>query len=248
MPPNILAQDEGDVRLITMNRPRARNAMNRALAAELHSVLVQTASEGAVRTVIVTGAGTTFSAGLDVKELSHDGAELLRLVTSSDTNPFRALRELPQPVIAAVNGPAVTGGLELVLACDLVVASTSATFVDTHARVGVMPAQGMAPLLSSAVGASLAKWMSLSGRPLSASAAHSAGLVGAVVEPEQLLGEARRLATEVSSAHPATLRSIKNLYKEGLEGTRRDWIELEQSMFHAAAQSAHASNLPKVAP
>jgi enoyl-CoA hydratase len=238
----ITTRDVRGTRLITMDRPQVHNAMNLALAAQLHAVLRDTADDAAVASVILSGSGTTFSAGLDVKELASDGGELLALVTSPETNPFRALRALPQPVIAAVNGPAITGGLELVLGCDVVLASSTATFADTHAKVGVMPAQGMAALLSAAVGVPLAKWMSFTGRALTGAEAMRAGLVSQVVDPDQLLSAAYEVAEDLWSTDQATLRSVKRLYEQGLEGTRAEWSELEQSMFgQGAAHGTTAS-------
>lgn len=127
------AVDDG-VLLVTLDRPAARNALSAALLPELTRVFRTEAFRTDVDVVIVTGADPAFCAGLDLRELRAAPEELMRVATDDATNPFLALRSVDRPVIGAVNGPAVTGGLEIALACDILVASERATFADTHAR------------------------------------------------------------------------------------------------------------------
>lgn len=132
-----------------------------------------------------------------------------------------------------------TGGLDLVLACDFALASERASFADTHAKVGVPPAQGMPALLSAAVGVPFAKRMSLTGLTVDAVAALHAGLVSEVVPHAALMGRAQQLAAAVEACDARGVRAVKRLYDEGLEGIRAQWLALEQAQ--ARTWSHHAS-------
>jgi enoyl-CoA hydratase/carnithine racemase len=227
-------EDRGRVRTLTLSRPRVRNAMSLELASKLVAACDQTANDPDVDVVIVTGDGPVFAAGLDLKEMANDGGALLAFVSDVHTNPFIKLRNLPQVTIAAVNGPAITGGLEMTLACDLVVASTEATFIDTHAYVGILPAQGLPALLSSVIGAGIAKWVSLGGGVLSAQRAFELGLVCSVVPPDGLIAECNKLAEKMMTADPVALRKIKELYRVGVSEIVEPWLRAEKEMFDAA--------------
>jgi enoyl-CoA hydratase len=229
----VQTRDTGSVRIITMSRPAVHNAMNLAMATTLHATLHAAAQDAQVKAVVLTGSGGSFSSGLDIKEMAGDDGALLRFVTEPSTNPFRALRDLPQPTLAAVDGPAITGGLELVLNCDLVLASERGTFADTHAKVGIMPAQGLAALLSAAIGVPAAKWMSYTGRPIEASEAQRLGLVAQVLPSSRLVSEAEEVARTLASLEPPVARAMKRLYDEGLQGTRAEWERLEHRLFDA---------------
>lgn len=221
--------DDG-VLLVTLDRPAARNALSAALLPELTRVFRTEAFRTDVDVVIVTGADPAFCAGLDLRELRAAPEQLMRVATDDATNPFLALRSVDRPVIGAVNGPAVTGGLEIALACDILVASERATFADTHARVGVLPAQGLPALLSAAVGVPLAKRMSLTGEPIDAARAAATGLVDQVVPHDDLLPAARALAARIRGGNQRAIRAVKRLYDDGLRGTRSQWLALEQRM------------------
>ncbi len=227
----VLVRDDGPVRTITLNRPHASNAMSMALSRKLVEVLTETAEAASPEVVILTGAGRAFCAGMDLREVQSDSGALLAYVTDEDTNAFRMLAELPQVTIAAVNGAAATGGLELVLACDLVVVSTAATFMDTHARVGVLSAQGLPPLLSSVLGPQLARWMSLTGRPLDARRAYDLGLACAIVAPDRLGAEAEDLARRVLECDPEARSAINGLYRTGQRDVLGPWLETEARLF-----------------
>jgi enoyl-CoA hydratase len=216
--------DEGLVRLerpfegcalVTLNRPAALNALSVGLRRELARTLETLREDRAVSVIVLTGAGRAFCAGLDLRELSavEDGRQLVAAATTDD--PVRAIARLPQPVIAAINGPGVTGGLELALACDVLLASAQASFADTHARVGVLPSWGLSQRLQRLVGAQRAKEMSLTGRFIGAAQAEAWGLVNRLVAPERLLEEALQLAREMLAAAPGMLASYKGLIDDG---------------------------------
>jgi enoyl-CoA hydratase len=218
---------EDGVAVVTLTRPEARNALGARHLAQLTDSLRAIAADTRVGAVVVTGADPAFCAGLDLRELAADPEGLMAVAMADETNPWRALREVPQPVVGAVNGPAVTGGLELALACDFLLASPAARFADTHAAVGVLPAQGSTALLAAAVGVPMAKYLTFTGAMVDAEEAHRIGLVSVVVPHAELLTRARRIAADLASGHPAAVRAIKTTFEQGLLEGRREWLALE---------------------
>ena len=213
--------------LVTLQRPRSLNALSLALRVQLGRILLQLAEDGRTRVVILTGAGRAFCAGVDLRELA--GAADLREVAVSGgaDDPVQALLAFPGPVIAAVNGPAITGGLELAIACDIVIASDRATFADTHARVGVLPSWGLSQRLPRLIGRGRALWMSLTGNFIDARQADAWGLATAVVEHDALLPAALRLAGDMLSTAPEMLHNYKRLVDDGLATTLHDGLRIE---------------------
>jgi enoyl-CoA hydratase len=225
----ILTERKGAVAVVTMNRPRALNALSRALRAELARTIDGLDRDPAVRAVVLTGAGDrAFSAGLDLKELGADPRALGSIgAPRPEDDPLRAIEGCRHPVIAAINGAAVTGGFELALACDIVLASSEARFADTHVRVGVLPGWGLSQKLARIVGPSRAKEISFTGRFVDAETAAAWGLVSRVVAPDDLLDEAVALAAETAEADPQFLQALKRLIDDGLGGTLADGRALE---------------------
>ena len=187
----------------------------------------------ACEVLIVTGAGKAFCAGLDLKELgaSRDLASALDPGEAGD--PIAALRRFPGPVIGAINGAAVTGGFELALACDLLIASETARFADTHARVGVLPGWGLSQRLPRLIGVNRAKELSLTGNFLSARQAESWGLVNRVVEPDRLLAVGAALAADMLSVSPEILVAMKRLIDDGAATTLNRGLEIERERSRA---------------
>ena len=193
--PVLLIEKSEGIATLTLNRPQAMNALSRQLRAAIVSAFDQLREQQDVDVVILTGAGRAFCAGLDLKELggeSGGGSDVGDAV--SGTTMVRALAQFDRPIIGAINGFAITGGFELALACDVLIASTAARFADTHARVGILPGWGLSQKLSRAIGIYRAKELSLSGNYLSAEQAAEWGLVNRVVEPAELLPACRALA------------------------------------------------------
>ena len=200
------------VAVVTMNRPDVRNALNSELRAALPAALRALDRHDDVRALVLTGADPAFCAGLDLKEISTQGlgAGDAPAEPKADNNlPFAGLTK---PLIGAVNGPAVTGGFELALGCDLLIASERGCFADTHARVGVMPGWGLTVLLPQAIGIRRAKQLSFTGNYLDAQTAADWGLVNEVVAHDDLLPAAQRLAADMASVPPANLAAIKGAY------------------------------------
>ena len=182
----------------------------------------------AIAVAIITGAGRAFSAGLDLNEL---GAEGLR--ETGGVTFISVVERMEAPVIAAVNGYAVTGGFELALACDIIIAAETAQFADTHARVGVMPGGGMSARLPRAVGVRKAKELSLTGNYLNARDAERLGLVNRVVAADQLMAAAGELARQILGADQRVVRQMKRLINLATEAPLGDGLRIEQDFFRA---------------
>jgi enoyl-CoA hydratase len=213
--------------VVTLQRPQALNALTMALRRELARTLVALASDGRTRVVVLTGAGRGFCAGLDLRELA-DAEDLGEIAVSGAVDdPVHAVLSFPGPVIAAVNGPAITGGLELALACDILLASDRAVFADTHARVGVLPSWGMSQRLPRLIGRGRALEMSLTGNFVDAQMAERWGLVNRVVVHDALLPTARALAAEMLAAAPGILAQYKRVVDDGLATTLHEGLRLE---------------------
>ena len=237
----LLNREEG-VATVTLNRPEAMNALSRALRAELAATMRRLAGDDGVRAIVLTGAGTrAFTAGLDLKELGADTGNLSAAnAQGADENPVRAIELCPQPVIGAINGVAITGGFEVALACDILIASTNARFADTHARVGVMPGWGLSQKLSRLIGLGRAKELSLTGNFLGAEAARDWGLVNRVVAPEDLLPAAQALARDIASADPAMVRAYRALIDDGYALPYGEALALEHARSSAANRTVSA--------
>jgi enoyl-CoA hydratase len=203
----VLTEISHGVAVVTLNRPEAMNALSSALRAELAAAMLAVAHDDGVRAVVLTGAGTrAFTAGLDLKELGASTQGLgAANATSPHQNPVKAVEQCKKPVIGAINGVAITGGFELALACDVLIASANARFADTHARVGIMPGCGIAR----------AKELSLSGNFLDAATAERWGLVNRVVPAEDLLPAAIALARDMASIDPSMSVAYKALIDDG---------------------------------
>ncbi len=232
--------------LITLNRPAQMNALSRALMADLSDAIDALEANPAVRALILTGAGKAFCAGLDLKELgSGDAAFGSGERGIAPRDPVAALQRFSGPVIGAINGAAVTGGFELALACDVLLASPAARFADTHARIGVAPGWGLSQKLSRAIGIYRAREISLTGNWVSAEQAAAWGFVNRVVAADALLDEARALARGMLSALPEMLIRYKAIiddgfalpFGEGMQMEKRRSIEFNTGVEATAIES-----------
>ena len=197
-----------------MNRPESRNALNRELRHKLPEALRAADADPDVDVVILTGTDPAFCAGLDLKELGA-GENRIDDPAKSDAAPEGAGPFPPRtkPLIGAVNGVAITGGFELALNCDFLIASERAAFADTHARVGVMPGWGLSVLLSQAIGVRRAREMSLSGNFMAATEAAQVGLVNRVVPHDQLLAVTQQLAEDIVGNDQTGVRQMLATYE-----------------------------------
>jgi len=210
-------------RLLMLDRPGTRNAINGALSRALSAALRRADADPDVDVIILTGRDPAFCAGADLKELAEHGFD----GSAARTDCVAELSAVTKPVIGAVNGPAITGGLELALACDFLIASTRASFADTHARVGVVPGAGLTARLPQAIGIRRARQLSLTGERLSSELAYEWGLVNEVVEHERLLARAGECAAAISAANQRVVHALGMMYDRGAEGTFADSMRLQ---------------------
>ena len=221
----VLLERDAGIATVTLNRPEALNALSGALRARITEVFGQLANDADVEVIILTGAGRSFTVGLDLKEL---GGEIDATASVSSRDLDAAVTGCPQPIIAAVNGFAITGGFELALMCDFIIASSSAQFADTHARVGVVPGWGISQRLPRLIGINRAKELSLTGNYLDAETACRWGLVNRVVAPDELLTVCGSLARDIISTDIATRQEIKRIMDLGWQTDLGEGLKIEQ--------------------
>ncbi len=209
----MVTADHGPIRVLTMNRPASRNALNRSLIRALYAALKAADSDDSVRVVVLTGADPAFCAGIDLKEAARDGLEYFEEFQSQSC--ISAVAEMRTPTVGAINGATFTGGLELALGCDFLVASERAVFADTHARVGILPGGGMTARLPQVVGAAMARRMSMTGEVVDAIRAERIGLVTEVVAHSRLLDRAIELAGRIADVPKRTMLGLKEIYVTG---------------------------------
>jgi len=201
---------------ITLNRPQVRNALSPELVAHFHTALDQVQERDDVAALIITGEGTAFCAGADLKVLREIAAQSVKQSRQDSQNLmnfFRRVYEFPKPVIAAVNGPAMAGGCGLASVCDIVLAAEDAVFGYPEVRVGFVPAL-VAVFLVRICGEKKARELLLTGRLFSAQEAQEMGLVNHVVAKESLLEKAQELAREIAPNSPIAMRLTKELMKD----------------------------------
>lgn len=225
----LLVERDGAVAIVTLNRPQAMNALSRNLRAAITEAIRSLDTDPEIRVVILTGAGDrAFSAGLDLRELGTDAGTLDAENASSDAlNPVRAVENCSKPVIGAINGVAITGGLELALACDILIASKTARFADTHARVGLMPGWGLSQKLPRIIGKSRAKEMAFTGIFIRAEQALDWGLVNQVLDPKDLLARAIEIAQLIAEVDPAFATAYKRLIDDGFGIAFAEAVKME---------------------
>jgi enoyl-CoA hydratase len=199
--------DDGEgVRTITINRPEVKNALTAAMRTRLCELVEAADADASTRAVVITAVDPVFSAGVDFREVASGS-------TGPSRNPGKALRAMTTPVVCAVNGACVTGGLEIALSCTFIVASERARFADTHARLDVVAAWGLTALLPSAIGVRKAAEMSITGNFVDADEALRLGLVNHVVPHAELLPFAHGLAREIAPTGAVT--EVLDLYRRG---------------------------------
>ncbi|MFV8241841.1 enoyl-CoA hydratase [Mycolicibacterium peregrinum] len=229
----VLTTDHDAIRVLTLNRPQSRNALGRELIEELHRALDDADTDPAVRTIVLTGTDPAFCAGVDLKEAQTLGMEYFEKFRSH--NCITKTGELRTPIIGAINGATFTGGLEMALGCDFLIASERAVFADTHARVGILPGGGMTARLPHVVGAAMARRLSMTGEVIDAARAERLGLVTEVVSHERLLERALELAGQIAEVPGPTMAGLKEIYTRGSQPIVGPALAAEQEI--AGAQT-----------
>lgn len=211
---------------LVLNRPDKLNTLSIRLRQELAAAIDELEADPAVRVLILTGAGRAFTAGLDLDEWAAPGVVA---AGAYEHDAVAALERFSGPVIGAINGLAITGGLEIALACDLLIASSAARFADTHVKVGLLPGWGGSARMARRIGLHRAKELALTGRFLDAEEAMAWGLVNRVVPPEQLRPEAEAMARQMLAGVPEALVAYKRLLNDEADVTLGEALRLERA-------------------
>ena len=226
----ILTETRGRVGLVTLNRPRAMNALNNQLMGEVMDALEAFDRNDAVGAMVITGNKKAFAAGADIKEMADRSVE--EMIDRDHVAVFGRIRTIQKPIIAAVSGWALGAGCEVALSCDLIVASESARFGQPEINIGVIPGAGGTQRLTRAVGKVIAMEMILNDRRLTAGEACQFGMVNRVVPVESYLEEALELAEEIAARAPVAVRAAKKMINQAFERTLAEGLAAEKQEFY----------------
>lgn len=228
--PELLIEREDGYAVLTLNRPDARNALSPTLLVALCEAFVELRAERDIHAVILTGAGTAFCAGLDLKAMAGSEAGLGVYAIHGEHDITTAMEKFDRPIIVGVNGVAATGGFELALMGDILIASNTARFADTHARVGLAPGWGLSQKLARIIGPSRAREAHFTGNFITAEQADQWGLVSRVVDADELLDACRAVARDIVSCVPDTVRVYKQMVNDGLGMDLAAGLAMERSV------------------
>lgn len=222
----LLEQHEGFA-IVTLNRPQAMNALSRELRQDFVAAFTNCIDNPDTRVVILTGNGKAFCAGFDLKELGSN--EAVSTAEEADNVVAQAMEAFGGPIIGAINGHCITGGFEMALACDILIASENARFADTHARVGMLPGWGLSQKLPRLIGLSRAREIAFTGAPIFAQQAYEWGLVNHVVPEQELLPRAIKMAQDMCACVPEVLQQYRTLINDGYSMLLHDALEWEEA-------------------
>lgn len=228
---NLLWEIKEGIGYLTLNRPQSLNALNNAVLQELSGLLDEIAENNEVEVVVVTGAGKAFIAGADIKEMAEKTALEAREFSALGHEVMLKLENLPQPTIAAVNGYALGGGLELAMACDMRVASKKAKFGQPEVGLGVIPGFGGTQRLPRLIGKAFASEMLYTGGMYDAEQAYQMGLVNRVVEPDELMDSVEELARQIMSKGKIAVQLAKSAVVNGLDMDLDSALAYEKEIF-----------------
>ena len=234
-----LFEVEKGIALITLNRPERRNAINQQLLIHLYDYIEEVSANDEIKVAIITGNGKSFCSGLDLAVLRTenlfdprgDGKDLVDLIGACN-----------KPLIGAINGHAITGGFELALNCDFLIASERASFTDTHAKVGIHPGWGMTLLLQQAVGQRVAKQISFTCQPISAEKALQWGLVNEVVPHDELIPRAKQITSDMCNVNQQMVALMKELIEYRNCCTQNEALTNERKGFRDFLERCFSQN------
>lgn len=233
---SILTETRGRVRLITLNRPEALNAINRQLAREVIAAVLAAEADTGIGCLVLTGSARAFAAGADIREMQDQNFPSMHAADwFAEWEAFAALRK---PIIAAVAGHALGGGCELALMCDLIIAAETARFGQPEVKLGVMPGMGGSQRLTRAIGQAKAMDLCLTGRTIDAVEADRLGLVSRVVPAEALIPEAMAVAETIAALSLPAILSIKDAVRRAPDMALADGLRYERRLFHALFATA----------
>jgi enoyl-CoA hydratase len=229
---NILIESRGRVGLITLNRPKALNALNDALMSELGQALLSFDRDDDIGAIVITGSERAFAAGADIGAMAN-WSYMDVYKTEYITRNWETIRTIRKPVIAAVSGYALGGGCELAMMCDIVIAADNARFGQPEIKLGVMPGAGGTQRLPRAVGKAKAMDLCLTGRMMDAVEAERSGLVSRVVPAERVLEEALEAATVIAAYSLPSVMMAKESINRAYETTLNEGVLFERRVFHS---------------
>ncbi|MDQ0314176.1 enoyl-CoA hydratase [Amorphus orientalis] len=227
----ILYETRGKVALITLNRPKAMNALNAQLIAEVTDALTHVEQDPKLGASVITGSDKAFAAGADIKEMAS--LDFVQAYVGDFISPWDRVGQMRKPVIAAVAGYALGGGCELAMMCDFIIAAESAKFGQPEITLGVMPGAGGTQRLTRFVGKSKAMEMVLTGRLMKADEAERSGLVSRVVPSDELIGEALAAAEKIADFSQPIVMMAKESVNRSYETTLAEGVRFERRLFHA---------------
>jgi enoyl-CoA hydratase len=240
---NVLYTVEGNIGIATLNRPEKLNALDSNTRAELKEIVERAEKE--VRVLIITGSGRAFAAGADINELVKRDPLMAIEASKLGTELFSRIEELEIPVIAAINGLALGGGLELAMACDIRIASSKAKFGQPEINIGIFPGAGGTQRLPRLVGMGMAKKMVLTGEMIGAEEAYRIGLVEEIVEPEKLMDRAKEIAAKIAGKSAISVKLAKKALNASMNTPLREGLRYEVSLFSILFASEEAKRLMK---
>jgi len=229
-PAHIIVTTENTYAVVQLNRPEVLNALNMKLMEELVAILEALDKDENVRCIVLTGTEKAFAAGADIKEMAE--ASAVEMLLRDQFARWDRIRKIKKPIIAAVSGFALGGGCELVMTCDIVIASETAKFGQPEINIGVMPGAGGTQRLTRAVGKAKAMEMVLTGRLISAEEALHCGLINKVVPVEYYLEEAKAWAKEIAAKPPVAVRLAKESVLKSFDTTIESGLEFERKNFY----------------
>ena len=233
----VLLEKRESFAIVTLNRPESMNALSRELRRDFVAAFAACTADPDIRVIILTGNGKAFCAGFDLKELG--AATTSNTAEEADNVVAQAMAAFTGPIIGAINGHCITGGFEMALACDMLIASQNARFADTHARVGMLPGWGLSQKLPRLIGLSRAREIAFTGAPVFAQQAYEWGLVNHVVAAEELLPRAIKMAEDICACVPQVLQEYQMLIDDGYSMSLQNALDWEEA--HAIAWAKQAS-------
>lgn len=231
---NIKYEVSEGIGYVTINRPKALNALNMDVLADLYAAFTEIEADKAVKAVIVTGEGKAFVAGADIAQMSQLNALEGREMMIMGHKVMNLIEAVEKPVIAAVNGFALGGGCELAMACDIRIASEKAKFAQPEVGLGIIPGFGGTQRLARLVGKGMAKYMIMTAEMISAAEAYRIGLVEKVAAPEELMDEAVKVAKTIAAKAPIAIATAKTAINNGYDMDMKSASKFEIETFTAA--------------
>lgn len=230
MAEHIRAEQEGAVGIIQLHRPKVYNALNTALIKELITEMERMERDESIRVIVMTGNEKAFAAGADIQEMAEEDA--ISMLKRDQFADWERISRIEKPIIAAVSGYVLGGGCELMMLCDLIVASETTKIGQPEINLGVIPGAGGTQRLTKKIGSTRAMDMLLTGEPISAKEALQFGLVNRVVPVEHYLEEAKKLANKIAEKPPLAVRMIKKSVQVACDSPLKDGLAYERNAFY----------------